>query len=147
MADISARRVQRVKQTNKAKQHSTPKAVTFPRKDELPRVGLEPTTLYTLDRACIYIYNGCVHFTINACVYTLYSYLQYTCTHTHIQAHTHTHTHTHNYRVGPDNCHCTCICIPPLMSYVLCGVSNCTCCIHVNGEQGKCTCTCGMNEA
>ena len=34
--------------TNKAKQHSTPKAV---RKNELPRVGLEPTTLHTLDRA------------------------------------------------------------------------------------------------
>ena len=34
---------------NKAKQHSTPKAVTFPKKNELPRVGLEPTTLYTLD--------------------------------------------------------------------------------------------------
>ena len=33
-------------QTNKAKQHSTPKAVTFPRKNELPQVGLEPTTLY-----------------------------------------------------------------------------------------------------
>ena len=32
-------------QTNKAKQHSTPKAGTFPRKNELP------TTLYTLDRA------------------------------------------------------------------------------------------------
>ena len=29
------------KQTNKAKQHSTPKAVTFPKKNELPRVGLE----------------------------------------------------------------------------------------------------------
>ena len=38
-------------QTNKAKQHSTPKAVTFPRKNELPQVGLEPTTLYTLERA------------------------------------------------------------------------------------------------
>ena len=36
------------KQTNnKAKQHSTPKAVTSPKKNELPRVGLEPTTLYT----------------------------------------------------------------------------------------------------
>ena len=32
------------------KQHSTPKAVTFPKKNELLRVGLEPTTLYTLDR-------------------------------------------------------------------------------------------------
>ena len=31
--------------------HSTPKAVIFPRKNELPQVGLEPTTLYTLDRA------------------------------------------------------------------------------------------------
>ena len=31
---------------NKAKQHSTPKAVTFPKKNELPRVGLEPMTLY-----------------------------------------------------------------------------------------------------
>ena len=29
---------------HKAKQHSTPKAVTFPRKNELPQVGLEPTT-------------------------------------------------------------------------------------------------------
>ena len=41
----------RKKQTNnKAKQHSTPKAVTFPKINELPRVGLEPTTIYTLDR-------------------------------------------------------------------------------------------------
>ena len=38
-------------ETNKAKQHSTPKAVTFLKKNELPQVGLEPTTLYTLDRA------------------------------------------------------------------------------------------------
>ena len=38
-------------QTNKAKQHSTPKAATFPKKNELSRVGLEPTTLYTVDRA------------------------------------------------------------------------------------------------
>ena len=37
--------------SNKAKQHNTPKAVTFPKKNELPQVGLEPTTLYTLDRA------------------------------------------------------------------------------------------------
>ena len=35
---------------NKAKQHSTPKAVSFPKKNELPRVGLKPTTLYTLPR-------------------------------------------------------------------------------------------------
>ena len=33
-----------------AKQHSTPKAVTFPKKNELLQVGLKPTTLYTLDR-------------------------------------------------------------------------------------------------
>ena len=36
---------------NKAKQHSTPKVITFPKKNELPRVGLKPTTIYTLDRA------------------------------------------------------------------------------------------------
>ena len=36
---------------NKAKQHSTPKAVTFSKKNELPQVGLEPTTLY------MYMYN------------------------------------------------------------------------------------------
>ena len=35
---------------NKAKQHNTPEAVTFPKKNELPQVGLEPTALYTLDR-------------------------------------------------------------------------------------------------
>ena len=42
------------------KQARTPKAVTFPKKNELPRVGLEPTTLYTLDRAHMYnIYCTC----------------------------------------------------------------------------------------
>ena len=44
---------------NKAKHHSTPKAVSFPKKNNLPRVGLEPTTLYTLDRAtcmCLAMY-------------------------------------------------------------------------------------------
>ena len=35
---------------NKAKQHSTPKAVTCPKKNELLQVGLEPTTLHTIDR-------------------------------------------------------------------------------------------------
>ena len=43
---------------NKAKQHSTPKAVTFPRKNELPQVGLEPTTLYTLDRGLYHVHVG-----------------------------------------------------------------------------------------
>ena len=46
----------KVKQTNKAKQHSTPKAVTFPKKNELPRVGLEPTTLYTCIYMCLWWY-------------------------------------------------------------------------------------------
>ena len=32
---------------NKAKQHNTPKVVTFPNKNELPRVGLEPMTLHS----------------------------------------------------------------------------------------------------
>ena len=46
---------------NKAKQHSTPTAVTFPTKNELPRVELEPTTLYTLD---MYMY-ACYDATCN----------------------------------------------------------------------------------
>ena len=52
------RKEERSKQSqtnNKAKQHSTPTVVTSPKKNELPRVGLEPTTLYTLDRA-LYMY-------------------------------------------------------------------------------------------
>ena len=36
---------------NKAKYHSTPKAVTFPKKNELPRVGLEPTALQSRQSA------------------------------------------------------------------------------------------------
>ena len=46
--DERKKEANKVKQTNKAKQHSTPKAVIFPKINELPRVGLEPTTLYTL---------------------------------------------------------------------------------------------------
>ena len=34
--------------------NGTPKAVTFPKKNELPRVGLEPTTLYILERTLYY---------------------------------------------------------------------------------------------
>ena len=40
MREGRKKEVSKVKQTNKAKQHSTPKAVTF---NELPQVGLEPT--------------------------------------------------------------------------------------------------------
>ena len=42
---------------NKAKQHSTPKVVTFPKKNELPRVGIEPTTLYYMYIIPKFIYN------------------------------------------------------------------------------------------
>ena len=59
----------RKKQTNnQAKQHSTPKAVAFPNKNELPRVGLEPTTLYTLDRTFIY---GCAVLLCLVCLFDL----------------------------------------------------------------------------
>ena len=37
---------------NKARQHSTPKGVTFPKKNKLPWV--EPTTLYALDRVHVH---------------------------------------------------------------------------------------------
>ena len=52
----------------KAKQHSTPKAFTFPKKKKLPQVGLKPTTLNTPDRVlctCMYMYTY-IH------VYTVY---------------------------------------------------------------------------
>ena len=38
------RKKQACQTNNKAKQHSTPKTVTFPKKNELPQVGLEPNT-------------------------------------------------------------------------------------------------------
>ena len=41
------------KQTNKAKQHSTPKVVTFPEKNELPQVGLERTLMHISSRPFI----------------------------------------------------------------------------------------------
>ena len=52
---------------NKAKQHSTPKAVTFPKKNELPRVGT---------CTCIYMYINTLqsrHTDIHVqCRYTMY---------------------------------------------------------------------------
>ena len=63
----------RKKQANdKAKQHSTPKAVTFPKKSELTQMGLEPTTLHSRQSA-----------------------LPCTCAYIHTHTHTLTHTHTH----------------------------------------------------
>ena len=38
MGDVEGRRSKQGQTNNKAKQHSTPKAVTFPKKNELPRV-------------------------------------------------------------------------------------------------------------
>ena len=51
----------RKKETSKlykqqTKQHSTPKAITFPKKNELPLVGFEPTTLHTLDAQHVHIF-------------------------------------------------------------------------------------------
>ena len=45
MRDEEGRKGERSKQGQ-----TNNKAVTFLKKNELPRVGLEPTTLYTLDR-------------------------------------------------------------------------------------------------
>ena len=50
---------------NKAKQHSTPEDVTFPKKNELLWVGLEPTTLYTLD--IVHVKYRTVHVGIYMC--------------------------------------------------------------------------------
>ena len=51
MRDENEGRKKQGQTNNKVKQHNTPRAVTFPKKNELPRVGRELTTLYTLDRA------------------------------------------------------------------------------------------------
>ena len=50
MRDEKEERSKQGQTNNKAKQHSTPNVVTFPKKNELPQVGLEPTTLYTHSR-------------------------------------------------------------------------------------------------
>ena len=58
---------------NKAKQHSTPEAVTFLKKNELPRVVLEPTTLYTLD---MYMYiHTYMYMYMYMCVYKIVAYM------------------------------------------------------------------------
>ena len=50
-AHVLMREEERSKQTTKQSNTAHPRqSVTFPKKNELPRVGLEPTTLYTLDR-------------------------------------------------------------------------------------------------
>ena len=48
MSDEKEGRSKQGQTNSKVKQHSTPKAVTFHKKNELPQVGLEPTTLYTM---------------------------------------------------------------------------------------------------
>ena len=64
----------KVKQTTRQSNTAHPRqSYTFPKKNELPRVGLEPTTLYTLDRA-LYVYNFvymciCVYVCMCICVY------------------------------------------------------------------------------
>ena len=57
----------RSKQARSAKQHSTPKAVTFPKKNELPRVGLKPTTLYTRVYKTLYALNMYIQCTYMYC--------------------------------------------------------------------------------
>ena len=51
MRDAEEKRSKQGHTNNKAKQHNTHKVVTFPNKNELPRVGLEPMTLYSRQSA------------------------------------------------------------------------------------------------
>ena len=89
------------KQQGKATQH-TQGGGHFPKKNELPRVGLEPTTLYTLDRVLSQLsYRGCSagwlgpnltsHSPDEQAYYQMYMYIvHYTCTcilfHIHVHA-------------------------------------------------------------
>ena len=51
MRDEKEERKKKARSNKQTRKSNTPKAVTFPRKNELPQVGHEPTTLYTPDRA------------------------------------------------------------------------------------------------
>ena len=57
MRDEKEGRKKQAQTNNKAKQHSIPKAVTFPKKNELPRVRLEHVchvcTLHSLHVHCM----------------------------------------------------------------------------------------------
>ena len=62
--DMKKKEASKVKQTNnKAKQHSTHKAVTF------PKLGLEPTTLYTL-HSTLYTLHSTLY-TLGTCEFTI----------------------------------------------------------------------------
>ena len=56
----------------KSKQHKTPKAVTFLKKNKLPRVRFEPTTLHTLDRHVYYYLHTNMHHSVTTHVPLLY---------------------------------------------------------------------------
>ena len=67
----------KVKQTNKAKQHSTPKAVIFPRKNELPRVGhvesnIVFSTRYLCARHTYIVHVHCLYMQAHVHVHVLY---------------------------------------------------------------------------
>ena len=53
MTDEKEERKKQARSNKQTRQSNTahPRQSLFPRKNELPQVGLEPTTLYTLDRA------------------------------------------------------------------------------------------------
>ena len=63
------------KQTTRQSNTVHPKAVSFPKKNELHRVGLEPTTLHSIDRH-------------------MYMYM-YICTILHVQIHVHVYVIIH----------------------------------------------------
>ena len=63
MRDEKEGRSKQGQTNNKAKKHSTPTAITYPRKNELPRVGLESTI-------CTYTYTCIVCICTCACVFT-----------------------------------------------------------------------------
>ena len=52
MRDEKEGRSKQGQTNNKAKQRSTPKAITFPKKNELPRVVLKPMTLHSRQSTC-----------------------------------------------------------------------------------------------
>ena len=66
MRDEKEERKKQARTNKQTRQSNTAHPRQFPKKNELPRVGLEPTTLYTPDRALLYVlFYMSIHFSMH----------------------------------------------------------------------------------
>ena len=88
-------RRRRKEEASKAGQHSKPKAVIFPKKTELPRVGFKPTTLYTLDRVLYELSYMFMYTRTYTCIHPGMADSIALQTHSYKSTHSLTHSPTH----------------------------------------------------